>query len=216
VSACKRHGASRPVPQKGWSHFFTPADHQKLRPPHVAPSGLCLFLGIGHGLAHHGYIMPPHFGAEAHNRGLWDDGAGAIPFSSSPHVVCSHKSGTARAVRCRFVSVDNHGIHHGEHRVHGEVRNPGAISNNSLRLVFACKRHGASRPVSQKGWSHFFTPAHHQNLRRLHVARSGRCLFSGIGHGLAGAWLHHAAPFGADVYSRGWKNIWGPSPCGCY
>jgi hypothetical protein len=50
------------VPQKDRSHFFTPADQQNLRRPHVAPSGLRLFSGIGHGLAHHGYIMPPRLG----------------------------------------------------------------------------------------------------------------------------------------------------------
>ena len=96
-----------------------------------------------------------------------------------------HASGTARAARCRFFSVDNHSIHHGEHGVHREVRTPGAISDNSSHRVSACKRHGASRPVQQKGWSHFLTPAYHQNLRRPHVAPSGLCLLSGIGHGLA-------------------------------
>ncbi len=68
-SACKRHGAGRPVSQKSWSHFFTPADHQKLRRLHVAPLGLCLFSGIGHGLAPHGYIMPPRLGLKRTTEG---------------------------------------------------------------------------------------------------------------------------------------------------
>jgi len=92
--------------------------------------------------------VPDSSGNWAKPHGTFAATSGCTPCTEPSREWRPYASGTARAVRRLFLVVANHSIHHREHRVHREVRNPGAIRDNSSRMASACKRNGASRPVS--------------------------------------------------------------------
>ena len=141
-----------------------------------------------------------------------------------------HASGTARAVRCRmtFASLrlcaTNTSSRQGAEAQRKQgcwysdgAGGPGLGPSPFHQVPTSCVRIKAVRCGPSgvaKGLVSFLHPSRSSKAQAT-TCRPFRALFIFWHRPWArAAWLHHAAPFGADAYSRVWKNILGHLPVG--